>query len=124
MPKILILDDDVFLLDMYVLKFREAGFDVTAVKKGSEVISKLTAGDYVPEVILLDVLMPEMSGFEVLKSIKENKIAPEARIIFLTNLGQKEEVKEGMDLGADDYIVKAHHTPSEVVKKVRRVMEK
>lgn len=124
MPKILILDDDIFILDMYVLKFREAGFDVCAVRKGSEAIAKLTAVDYVPEVILLDVLMPEMSGFEVLKKIKEDKIAPQARVIFLSNLGQREEIKEGMDLGADDYIVKAHHTPSEVVDKVRKVMER
>ncbi len=120
--KILIIDDDEFLLDMYVVKFKESGFDVEACRGGEDAILKIKSG-LSPGVILLDIVMPGIDGFEVLRLIKKDGLSPDALVIILTNLGQKEDVEKGMRLGANDYIVKAHFTPSEVVKRVLELME-
>ena len=115
--KVLIVDDDAFLLDMYSIKFKESGFSVEIAKNGEEAVAK--AKSLNPDVILLDIVMPKMDGFDVLREIKKDNIAPGAVIFILTNLGQKEDVDRGLKLGASDYIVKAHFTPSEVVAKVK-----
>ncbi|MDP3762942.1 MAG: response regulator [bacterium] len=121
--KILIVDDDEFLLDMYALKFRESGFDVETARGGEEAMQKIRGG-LNPGVLLLDVVMPALDGFDVLKLIKKENLIPAAVLVVLTNLGQKEDVEKGLHLGAHDYIVKAHFTPSEVVKKVSALLEK
>ena len=119
--KILLVEDDKFLLDMYATKFKERGFDVTAVFCGPDALSKLEE-EFVPDIILTDVVMPVMTGFEFLEEVRKRKFAPNARIIVLSNLGQKEDLDKGAALGADGYIIKAMSTPSEVVKKVLEVI--
>jgi len=120
--KILLVDDDKFLLDMYSTKFNEKGFEVTAVFGGTEALSKLEEG-LEPEIILTDVVMPVMDGFEFLAELKKKKLVPHASIIVLSNLGQKEDFDKGAELGADGYIVKATSTPTEVVNKVLQIVE-
>ena len=120
--KILIIDDDPFILAMYTQKFKEHGFQVEVAHEGKEGLAK--AKELKPDVILLDVVMPAMDGFDVLKKLKEDAGAQPPKIIFLTNFGQREDVERGMQLGADDYIIKAHFTPSEVVKKINEVLGK
>lgn len=120
--KVLIIDDDLFLLEMYSIKFQEAGFDLEIAKSGEEALEKLSNKEYAPEIILLDVLMPNLDGFEFLKNIKENHIAPGTKIIILSNLSQKEDIEKGIELGADDYLIKAHHTPTEVVEKIKAIL--
>ncbi len=117
--KILIIDDDPFILDMYVLKFKEEGFDVKTSRDGKTGLA--LAKEFKPAVILLDIVMPAMDGFDVLRTLKEEGTSPRAKIIFLTNFGQKEDVERGLKLGADDYIIKAHFTPGEVVQKVKEI---
>ncbi|MDP3784953.1 MAG: response regulator [bacterium] len=121
--KILIVDDDEFLLDMYALKFKESGFEVEVARGGEEALEKVRGG-LKPEAVLLDIVMPTLDGFDVLKFIKKENLIPNAVLVVLTNLGQKEDVEKGLQLGAHDYIVKAHFTPSEVVKKVLSLLEK
>lgn len=120
--KVLIVDDDNFLLDMYSLKFRESGFLVEVAKSGDEALEK--AKEMRPDVVLLDIVMPQLDGFEVLRSLRQDKSAEGAIIVILTNLGQKEDVERGLGLGANDYIIKAHFTPSEVVNKVKNLLAK
>lgn len=120
--KILIIDDDPFILDMYVLKFKERGFDIAIAHDGKEGLKK--AREFRPDAILLDVVMPAPDGFDVLQELKQSPETKDAKIVLLTNLGQKEEVERGTRLGADDYIIKAHFTPSEVVEKVKNLLEK
>jgi DNA-binding response OmpR family regulator len=120
--KILIVDDDEFLLDMYALKFKESGFEVETSVNGEDAVKKAKSNP--PDVILMDVVMPKLDGFDLLKSLKKDNIAPNAITLMLTNLGQKEDVERGMKLGAHDYIIKAHFTPSEVVKRVLGLLEK
>ena len=118
--KVLIVDDDPFILDMYVLKFKESGFQVETAQDGKSGLKKVK--DTQPDVVLLDVVMPAMDGFDVLQELKKIMPAPLPKIILLTNLGQKEDVDRGLQLGADDYIIKAHFTPTEVVGKVKKVL--
>ncbi|KKT20614.1 MAG: Two component transcriptional regulator, winged helix family [Parcubacteria group bacterium GW2011_GWB1_43_8] len=119
--KILIIDDDEFLLDMYAVKFKEEGFEVDTARGGKEALDKIKGGTS-PEVVLLDVVMPGMDGFELLGTIRKENLIPSSKIIILSNLGQKEHLEKGNSLGAADYIVKAYFTPSEVVKKVNTVL--
>ena len=119
--KVLIVDDDKFLLDMYTVKFNENNFDVVAALGSVEALGKIKEGIN-PDVALLDVVMPAMDGFELLETIKRDKLAPQAKIIILSNLGQQSDIDKGKELGADGYIVKANATPSEVVAKVKEII--
>ena len=120
--KILIVDDDLFLLDMYATKFKEEGFEVEVASGGKEALDKIKEGIY-PEIILLDIVMPGVDGFELLETIKKEKLTPRSKIIILSNLGQKDHIEKGMRLGVENYIVKAYFTPSEVVKKTNEVLQ-
>jgi DNA-binding response OmpR family regulator len=119
--KILIVDDDDFLLEMYALKFKEAGFEIDIARAGKDAIDKVHS--FAPSIVLLDIVLPEMDGYEVLQNIRKEKEGKKMLIIMLTNLSQKEDAERSVRLGADDYIVKAHFTPSEVVKKVQKLLK-
>ncbi len=121
MKKIFIIDDDKFLLDMYTHKFNEKGFEVTQALGSKEALSKLKVG-ISPDIILLDIVMPIMDGFELLTLIKSEKLASSAKVIILSNLGQPADIEKGRALGADGYVIKASATPSEVVEKVMLVL--
>ncbi|MBI3019845.1 MAG: response regulator [Parcubacteria group bacterium] len=122
--KILIVDDDKFLLDMYTMKFRGEGFDVISVGGGNEAIDALHVGGDTFRAALLDLVMPAMDGFEVLKRIREENLAPSCRIIVLSNLGEPADVEKAKQYRIDGYIIKASSTPSEVVEKVREILGK
>ncbi|MEK7535849.1 MAG: response regulator [Patescibacteria group bacterium] len=120
---ILIVEDDRFLLDMYVLKFNERGFNVITAFGGAEALAKIEKNTNKPDIVLLDLVMPGIGGFEVLDKIKKEKLLPDALVIILSNLGQKEDIDRGLELGADGYIVKASATPTEVVNKVESTIK-
>lgn len=115
--KILIVDDDEFLVDMYSVKFKESGFDIEIAFSGAEALEKIRGG-FSPSIVLLDIVMPVMDGFEFLANIKKEKLIPNAKIIILSNLGQKDDIDKGIALGACDYVVKAYFTPTEIVNKI------
>jgi DNA-binding response OmpR family regulator len=119
--KVLIVEDEKMLADMYATKFTMDGFEPTIAGDGAEGLEKLKADK--PDIVLLDVIMPKMDGFAVLKILREDKGLKELPVILLTNLGQDEDIKKGKELGATDYFVKANHTPAEVVNKVRAVLK-
>lgn len=120
-PKILIVDDDNFLLDMYALKFTESGFEVTPSSGSEDALAKLKDG-LIPDAMVLDVVMPKMDGFELLAQINKEKLGGSAIKIVLSNLGQQADIEKGNSLGASGYIVKASATPTEVVNKVKKIM--
>ena len=120
--KILIVEDDSFLSDMYTTKFQMKGYMVGLAKNGREAMEEIKKEK--PDIILLDVLMPQMDGFEFLENFKKKKEFGNIPVIILTNLGQKREVEKGLNLGADDYIIKAYFTPKEVVEKVENLLNK
>jgi DNA-binding response OmpR family regulator len=122
MKKILIIEDDPFLSEMYAAKFSQSGFEAEVAADGKEGIAKIK--DKQPDLILLDIVLPKMDGFEILKKIKEDPKLKEIPVILLTNLGQKSEVEKGLALGADEYIIKAHFTPTAVVAKVKEILSR
>jgi DNA-binding response OmpR family regulator len=114
--KILIVEDDNFLLSMYSTKFKQEGFEILAAENGEK---GLKLAQEKPDVILLDIILPKMDGFEVLKNLKSQKETADIPVILLTNLSQQDDTKKGMSLGAAGYFIKAHFMPSEVVDKVK-----
>jgi len=117
---ILIIEDDIFLSDLYKTKMELEGFKVFAAydgEKGLELVKKNK-----PEIILLDLILPKITGFQVLEKIKQDVAIKDIPIIILTNLSQKADVDKGLKMGADDYLIKAHFMPSEVVEKIKKLI--
>lgn len=119
--KLMLVDDDHFLLDMYAGKFQKSGFDVVTASGSKDALSKLSEG-YKPDIIILDIIMPEMDGLELLENIKKDGLAPEAITIMLTN--QSDEIGRAKKLGVHGYIVKATTVPSTVVEEVQNIAKK
>lgn len=120
--KILLVEDDPFLLSMYSTKFEIEGFEVITADDGEKGLK--AANQEGADIILLDILMPNMNGFEVLEKLKAQEKTRDIPVILLTNLNQKDEIEKGMVLGAADYMIKAHFMPSEVVAKIKKVLAK
>lgn len=121
--KVLLVEDDTMLADMYTMKFEGEGFEVWKGANGIEALQQLeTKGN--PSIILLDVIMPQMDGFTMLGKLKENPKWKDLPVILLTNLGQDNDVKKGIAMGANDYLIKANFTPGQVVEKVKALLKK
>ena len=120
--KILLIEDDKMLLEMYTAKFTREGFEIATAENGSDGLK--VARDMKPDMILLDIIMPKLDGFATLKEIRKDENIKNVPVILLTNLGQDQDIQKGKDLGADDYFVKANHTPTEIVEKVQELLKK
>lgn len=118
---IMIAEDDAFIGDIYEVKLKDAGYDVILASNGRDVIEKLESG-VEPHIMLLDIVMPYMDGFDVLEALKNREEWKKIPVVLLTNLSQKEDVDKGMSLGAKDYLIKSHFTPTEVLAKVEKYM--
>lgn len=121
--KVLLVEDDLMLCEMYQMKFESEGFLVWKGNNGVEGL-KLLEEKGVPDILLLDVIMPQMDGFTMLAKVKENPAWKNIPVILLTNLGQENDVKKGIAMGANDYLVKANFTPAQVVEKVKTLLTK
>jgi len=118
--KIMVVEDEPEILELYALKFNNEGFSVVEATHGKQGL-KLAKKEK-PDLILLDIIMPRMDGFSVLKKLKKESSTKDIPVILLTNLGEERDIKEGQKLGAVDYLVKARHTAGEVVEKVREFL--
>jgi len=118
--KILLVEDDPFLKDIYTTKLKEEGFVTLVADNGKLALDLLKKED--PDLMLLDIVLPEVTGWELLSEIKKNKKFKNLPVIILSNLGQKQEVSKGIKLGAARYLIKAHYTPSEVIKEVKKTL--
>ncbi len=114
---VLLIDDDKFLLDMYVMKFTAMGYTVSACLSAKEALTLLRGG-FTPDTILFDLTMPELDGFSFLKALSDEHLATESIKIALTNQNDEEGRMKIADLGAVRYIVKASMIPSEVVNTI------
>ncbi|PJA02465.1 response regulator, partial [bacterium (Candidatus Gribaldobacteria) CG_4_10_14_0_2_um_filter_36_18] len=112
MQKILIIEDDKFLRELIVRKLSQENFDVVEAIDGEDGIKKVK--ETIPDLLLLDLILPGIDGFEVLSKIKEEPATASIPVIILSNLGQREDIERGLKLGAVDYLVKAHFTPNEI----------
>ena len=117
--KILIIEDDKFLRELISRKLQGEGYQISEATDGEEG-ARIAKGEK-PDLILLDLILPGIDGFEVLKRIKESPETRSVPVIILSNLGQKEDIEKGMSLGAVDYLIKAHFTPGEIVEKIANI---
>ncbi len=123
-PKsVLLVDDDKFLLEMYGMKFTKEGFAVQTSFAVHDALAQLRKG-YSPDVVIFDIVMPDEDGFSFLETMRAEKLAEGAYKIALTNQSTDAEKKRALDLGADEFIVKATMIPSEVVAAVQQALTK
>lgn len=120
--KVLLVEDDEFLREICKKKLEKEGFNVVVAVDGTEALKKIENEN--PKLILLDVILPGVDGFEILKAVKGNMKTANVPVIMLTNMGQTSEVEKGLNLGADEYIVKAHYTVGEIIEKIKMVLNK
>lgn len=120
--KVLVIEDERMLTEMYATKFVMEGFEVEKAFDGADGLAKARTAD--ADVILLDIIMPRLDGFAVLKEIKKDEKLKHTPVLLLTNLGQDDDVKKGKELGADDYFVKSNHTPADVVAKAKELLNR
>ncbi len=119
---ILIIEDDKFLRELISRKLVSEGFKIEEAIDGEEGLKKLQ--EIKPDLILLDLILPGLDGYEVLARVKDNPSTSAVPVLILSNLGQKDEVEKGLKLGAIDFLVKAHFTPEEIVDKIKEVFSK
>lgn len=122
MPKILVVEDDRFLISAYRAKLEKSGYEVQTASDGDEALAILKT--FTPEAILLDLVMPKRDGFSTLEEIKKDPRISNIPIIVTSNLGQKEDIDKAMALGANDYIIKSDLSIEELVTKVQKVSAK
>lgn len=120
MAKILIVEDDKFLRELITQKILKEGYQTAEAINGEEGVAK--AKEEKPDLILLDLILPGIDGFEALRQVKEDPDIAHIPVIVLSNLGQKDDVERGMKLGAADYMIKAHFTPGEILAKIKSIL--
>ncbi|MEP7167127.1 MAG: response regulator [Candidatus Woesebacteria bacterium] len=117
MPKILVVEDDKFLSNAYKVKFTKAGFEVLIASDGNEAL--LVMQSQIPDLILLDLVMPAMDGFAVLAKLKVDQKLNGIPVIVASNLGQKEDIEKALAMGATDFIIKSDVSLDEIVEKIK-----
>ena len=118
--KILFVDDDKFLLDMYALKFSKNNYEVS-VAQGSEEALKTIRGGFEPDILLIDIVMPNITGIDLLAILRAEKLASKSVVIMLTNQGLSDDIVKAKKLNADGYIIKSTTIPSEVLAEVEKI---
>lgn len=118
---ILLAEDDRFVSDIYKRKLSMDGYGVLYAADGREALNFLEA--QIPDLVLLDIMMPVIDGMEVLEKMKGDDRWKKIPVIMLTNLAEKDNIEKSISMGANGYIIKAHFTPSEVMVKMREVLD-
>lgn len=122
MPTILLIEDDKFLRELIIQKLGKEGYDVTEAPEGEAGLLKMKKEK--PDLVLLDLILPGIDGFEVLSRMKKDPNLAGIPVIILSNLGQRDDVQKGIDLGAEDYLIKAHFTPGEIIDRIKATLKK
>lgn len=119
--KILIIEDDFFVRDLYNRELTREGFEIASAEDGPEGLLK--AVEEKPDLVLLDIMLPKMSGLDVLKTLKEKEETKDIPVVLLTNLGQDSVIREGFSLGAVGYLIKAAYTPTQIIEEVKKFLK-
>ena len=121
MKSIVLVEDDPFGVDLYTKKLVEAGFSVEVAQDKEEILKKIT--EKMPDLLLLDIVLHNIEGWDLLKEIKEDLTFKDLKVAILSNLGQKSDVEKGIKMGAARYFIKAHYTPTQVVEEIKKILE-
>jgi len=120
--KIVIAEDEEALAKALQTKFKNAGFDIYPASDGVQALEMIRSAQ--PDIIALDLLMPKKNGFEVLQEVKSDPDLKNIPVVVLSNLGQDEEIKRALQMGAEDYLVKTQHPINEIVEKFKMLVLK
>lgn len=118
--KILLVEDEDFIRELYQRQLTKAGFMVKTAADGTTALNDLGSESY--DLVLLDIMLPEMNGLQILREFKTKNPNSKTVVILLTNLGQEAVIKEGFELGAQAYLIKASYTPDQVVSEVKNAL--
>ena len=118
--KILIVEDDLFIRELYERQLSLEGFEVVTAEDGEVGLSRINAA--IPDLLLLDIMLPKVSGLDLLRTIKAKDETKDIPVILLTNLGQDSVIKEGFNLGADGYLIKSAYTPDQIIEEVKKFL--
>lgn len=118
---ILVVEDDKFLLTLLAEKLRREGLLVISAENGQEALVRMK-GEPRPHIVLLDLLLPVLDGFEVLRTMQGDADLKKIPVLVLSNLGQEEDIRRAKSFGVKDYLVKAYFTPSEIIEKVQAII--
>jgi CheY-like chemotaxis protein len=118
--KILIVEDNQFLRELIGQKLVNEKYTIIEAENGEEALKKIKKEK--PDLILLDLILPGIDGFEVLSQIKIDPVLAKIPVIILSNLGQKDDIEKGLKIGANDYLIKAHFTPEGVIGKIKKIL--
>ena len=121
MKKILIIEDDFYIRELLARELIKENYEVIQVVGGEEGLKKIKEENI--DLVLLDLILPGIQGYEVLSKIKEDVDTSAIPVIIISNLGQKEEVEKGLKLGAIDFLIKAHFAPDEIIDKIKAVLK-
>lgn len=119
--KIILIEDDEFIRDIYQKELEKAGFPTDAFSRGQDGLQSLLKNHY--DLLLLDIMLPDINGIEILKKIKQDSHFKDLKIVLLTNLGQDNIIKEAIALGANGYLIKLSYTPDQVINEVKNFLE-
>jgi DNA-binding response OmpR family regulator len=116
--RILVVEDDQFLRELYDELLKEEGYDIELAADGEEGLNKMSTGGY--DLVLLDIMLPKIDGLEILRRLKDKHPEnPNGPVVLLTNLGQDSIIKEGFNLGASGYLIKSSMNPDQVISEVK-----
>lgn len=120
--KVLLVEDEEFIRDLFKRQLDLSGFTTDAFGTGQDGLSAITKNAY--DLVLLDIMLPDINGLQILQNIRQNPATKNIVVVLLTNLGQDAVIKQGFELGADGYLVKAAYTPDQIVQEVKNIMAK
>ncbi len=126
--KILLIEDDAQTIDLYKLNLEKAGFELEIIKWGNEALERVekigTAGGQKPDLILLDIILPDINGMQVLKRIRDKKESSAIPVLILTNYSDPKLEELGSMLNAQGYYIKTNHTPKEIIRIIQKILRK
>lgn len=121
MKQILLVEDDPLIAEIYMTKLREAGFSVERVSDGEDALKLLQRRLF--DLLILDLVLPQLTGLEILKKIRKDKKLKRLNVMVVSNLGQKTDMQLAEELGVLKYLIKANFTPSEIVKEIKQLLK-
>lgn len=120
--KVLLVEDEEFIRDLFKRQLDLSGFSTDAFGTGKDGLAAISKNAY--DLVLLDIMLPDVNGLQILQNIRQNQATKDVVVVLLTNLGQDAVIKQGFELGADGYLVKAAYTPDQIVQELKNIIAK
>ena len=120
--KIVLVEDDSLMSSILAAHLIKEGFNIISVTEGAQAFERIQAEQ--PSIVLLDIVLPGVGGFDILAKLKQDESTKSIPVLILSNLGSKEEIQRGIDLGAEDYLVKANSMVEEITGKIQKILDR